>query len=406
MKIIFIRELNPFYESSASANRYEGLLKGLTDCGAEIEVYITGGYNCLSEYKEIKKLQTKNIKFIYLFHWINFQNIWLKRFSKYILVKFKRIVIDYKLRNIFKSNCQVIWLSNSVNILNSFNKYKHSIVGSSMIELNEYNDLYENETHYKSKIQYNNALREDLIFKNAIKNIDLIAIMTLTLMDHYKKMAKKDAKFFHLPMTVDFSRFNINPSEKFSILQPYIAYTGTFNNQKDGVDVLIKSFAKVANQYPTYKLYLAGFYYYDVEMQKKIISNYGLDDRIIYLGILDKEEIPSFLSNAELLVMARPNSRQAEGGFPTKLGEYLATGKPVCVTNVGEISNYLTDNFSAYIAEPGNVESFADAIYRALSNKKNSELIGFNGQKVALDNFSISVQSKRLYRFIENNINE
>ena len=50
--------------------------------------------------------------------------------------------------------------------------------------------------------------------------------------------------------------------------------------------------------------------------------------------------------------MARPDSRQARGGFPTKLGEYLATGKPVCVTKVGEITVYLEDNVSAFLAEP------------------------------------------------------
>ncbi len=59
-----------------------------------------------------------------------------------------------------------------------------------------------------------------------------------------------------------------------------------------------------------------------------------------------------------------PDSKQAQGGFPTKLGEYLATGNPVCATTVGEIPDYLVDGESVYFAVPGSVDSFADAMLR------------------------------------------
>ena len=49
-----------------------------------------------------------------------------------------------------------------------------------------------------------------------------------------------------------------------------------------------------------------------------------------------------------MLVLARPDNIQAKGGFPTKLGEYLATGNPVVVTKVGEIPNYLIDGVNAF----------------------------------------------------------
>jgi glycosyltransferase involved in cell wall biosynthesis len=68
---------------------------------------------------------------------------------------------------------------------------------------------------------------------------------------------------------------------------------------------------------------------------------------------------------------------------------------------VGEIPNYLEDNVSAFIAEPGSIDSFADVMYRALSDKDNAKRVGLNGRKVAEENFSVDVQAKRLVEFLK-----
>ena len=120
--------------------------------------------------------------------------------------------------------------------------------------------------------------------------------------------------------------------------------------------------------------------------------------------MLNKDQIPLFICNAELLVLSRPDSHQAQGGFPTKLGEYLATGKPVCVTKVGEIPNYLEDNVSAFLAEPGDVDSFTDAMDRALSNPEKAREVGLAGRDVAKKEFNSEIQAKRLADFLKQNL--
>ena len=401
MKILFIRSLNPYFESSASANRYSGLIDGLLEQGAEVTLVVTQGYNNFNEYKLKGKLEEgKNLEIKYLvptFH----HNIWLRRMNVYLLSNLFQFIINVRLRHYFSSNFDIVWLTYEKKILTSFCKYKEYVRGKALIELNEYNDLHQNEPNQENVWQKKLAEKENRVFLNALKKIDFLAVMTKTLIEHYKSLSKSDAKFFHLPMTVDMKRFLNIQTESFLYEKPYIAYTGTFNNQKDGVDVLIHAFARIADKYPNHKLYLAGFYYYDVPMQKELIEKYKLKDRVIYLDAIVKDKIPVFIKNAELLVMARPNSRQAQGGFPTKLGEYLATGNPVCATRVGEIPDYLEDNASAFMAEPGSVYSFADAMHRALSDKENAKRVGLNGRKIAEENFSVDLQSKRLLEFLE-----
>jgi glycosyltransferase involved in cell wall biosynthesis len=122
--------------------------------------------------------------------------------------------------------------------------------------------------------------------------------------------------------------------------------------------------------------------------------------KVFWMKEYPRDSIPSILKNASLLVLPRPASKQAQGGFPTKLGEYLATGNPVCSTTVGEISDYLVDGESVYFAEPGSVESFAGAMERALSDPIKAREVGLNGRKVAEKYFNKDIQAKILYDFL------
>lgn len=399
MKILFIRSQNPFFESSASANRFSGLLKGLMERGAKVTIFVTEGYNNLKEFKQ-KGIPhgMKNLKVKYSCTVFN-NNIWYRRFNAIILGKLIAAINKKYLRKYLRGLYDYIWLTKDVTALQAFLDNHDSITAKSMMELNEFHDIHKGVGTIGNAMQQAKAEAMDDVFCNAVKEVDYFAIMTMTLMEHYRKMAKPDARFVHLPMTVDLKRFQ-NVLDTVAYRKPYIAFTGTFNNAKDGVDVLIKSFGKIAAKYPDFHLYLAGFWHYDVPMQETLIKELRLTDRVTYLGVLDKDKVPAFVCNADLLVLSRPDSHQAQGGFPTKLGEYLATGNPVCVTKVGEIPDYLEDNVSAFMAAPRDADSFADAMDRALSNPENAKTVGIAGRRVAEKSFNLEIQSDKLYQFL------
>ena len=118
------------------------------------------------------------------------------------------------------------------------------------------------------------------------------------------------------------------------------------------------------------------------------------------LNGLSHKDAVRIMAGARCLVLARPDSLQARAGFPTKLGEYLALGRPVVVTKVGEIPRYLEDGVSAYLVEPGDVAGLAKKINEVFADPVLAEQIGISGREVALKNFDYKVHAEELRDWI------
>jgi glycosyltransferase involved in cell wall biosynthesis len=196
-------------------------------------------------------------------------------------------------------------------------------------------------------------------------------------------------------MIVDPSRF-ICPSKP-SNSHTLITYCGTLEGDKDGVPILLESFAKIAEEFPLLRLQLIGSLN-DKSTRLKVeslIKTLSLKNRVILFGSVNRDKIPELLCNSDILVLARPSNKQAEGGFPTKLGEYLATGNVVLITDVGEISLFLKDKKNAFISEPNSAEKFSQKLREALLNENRAQ-IGLEGKKLVFNEFNYLTQARAI----------
>ena len=231
------------------------------------------------------------------------------------------------------------------------------------------------------------------------KIFDGLIVMTKPLMDYFASKVKKSCKLIEVPMTVDLDRFAIEKSE--SPYGDYVAYCGNMAGNKDGVMNLIEAFDIASKKLKDVKLLLIGgsSSAEDLEKIKDFAKDKG-DGRIVFYGKASREDIPQLLVNAKALALARPSSLQSTGGFPTKLGEYLATTNPVVVTAVGDIPRFLNES-NSFIVAPDNNKAFAGQIEKIFNDYQSAQSIGKRGRKVAEENFNYKVQSPRVHNFIK-----
>lgn len=230
--------------------------------------------------------------------------------------------------------------------------------------------------------------------------LDGVFCISRFLIEFYKSHGMNQRKLLLLPSTVDAERFNHNFTSPLPF--KYILYCGSLTILKDGLNILIESFAKISEKFHDVNLVLIGRFYSgkDEKIIKDLIINLNLTERVVLLGLLPRTTIPAYLNNAEILTLARPKSMVADAGFPSKVTEYLATGRPVVVTKVGEIPEYLFDNQNAFLSEPDSVDGFAEKLDSVLSNYEFALKVGEEGKKLTSSIFNYNFQVKRMIEFI------
>lgn len=112
--------------------------------------------------------------------------------------------------------------------------------------------------------------------------------------------------------------------------------------------------------------------------------------------------IPEYYARASaLLIPLRPTIQDA-ARFPHKLGEYLASGRPIITTNFGEVKHYgFQDEETTLIAADYDPVSFSEKIQYVLNHPERARSIGLRGRTMGLENFDYKVLGHALKKFIE-----
>jgi glycosyltransferase involved in cell wall biosynthesis len=232
------------------------------------------------------------------------------------------------------------------------------------------------------------------------KSCDGILCISRFLVDFYSKHGIPGNKLFIVPSTVDKERFRLSIDAPLTF--EYILYCGGLTFLKDGVHILIESFAQISKKHQETNLVLIGKgdTVQDELSLKDLAKKFNITDRVFFLGFKSRSEIPAYLNNAKVLALARPRSLIAEAGFPSKLTEYLTTGVPVVVTEVGEIPVYLKNNENAFLSEPDSADAFAKRLDFVLDNYEFATEVAKKGKELTESIFSYKYQAKRVIEFI------
>ena len=127
-----------------------------------------------------------------------------------------------------------------------------------------------------------------------------------------------------------------------------------------------------------------------------IVAALDLRDDVVLTGWLGIDQVVAAMSAADVLVVPKIDDLINHAGFPTKIAEYLAMGKAVATSTVGDISRYLTNGEDAVLCEPGNSHDLAQALYRLLSDSNLREHLGRAARQTALRYFDYRASGQQI----------
>jgi glycosyltransferase involved in cell wall biosynthesis len=111
------------------------------------------------------------------------------------------------------------------------------------------------------------------------------------------------------------------------------------------------------------------------------------------------EEIPSFLSAADVVVVPQRDTPDTRGQVPAKLFDAMALGRPIVSTRVSMIPEILEG--CGLLVEAGDVSALGAAIARLLDDPGEAAALARRARERCVDRYSFSAARRDLFPLIE-----
>jgi glycosyltransferase involved in cell wall biosynthesis len=177
-----------------------------------------------------------------------------------------------------------------------------------------------------------------------------------------------------------------------------LMYAGGLSELK-GIPLLLAAMRQLESR--DYLLWITG----DGPLRSSVEAAAATDDRVTYWGFAPYPEVLRLMAEATVLI--NPHSTTHESAryvFPSKLIEYLATGKPVISTvSVPEVKEQY--GHVMYVVQEETPEALATQIrYAATLSPYELSLMGTRARSYVLAQKSWSIQGQRIAEFVRGNI--
>jgi glycosyltransferase involved in cell wall biosynthesis len=132
-------------------------------------------------------------------------------------------------------------------------------------------------------------------------------------------------------------------------------------------------------------------------VKKKLRKSEDLS-RVTFTGVISHKRVPVMLDACDILVSPHvPLVDSSEFfGSPTKLFEYMAMGKAIVASRLGQIGDVLSHNQTALLVEPGNAGELSLAVQQLADDAKLRERLGRAARECAMSHHTWQSNAARI----------
>lgn len=394
MKRIFICADRSFPRGDAGANRILYIAKALKKMNWDVLVVSIG--------KNEEKHLSSNKKY-YVYEGIKYHNI--KTSSQRIVRSIEHNFIDgIKVINKLKQykidkNDKVLIYSSSFKFTYSLLKFLNRINVKLACDVVEWHQPFQFKLG-KYDIRY--ILYRWCFDKLFPSSRNIISISNY-LTTHFNN---KGCNTITLPIYVDIKqRDNINHERDNNVLN--LIYPGN-PYRKDSLITMLKAINMLDKcEKKRIVLHLTGVskshLYKCIPNNEQLLDDLIDSRNVVVHSWMEYDELIKLYNCIDFAFIARPINIVTKANFPSKIPELMEKGIPPITNKVGDIINYLSNEFDSILYDGEDLQNCANAIKKAL-NLSNEEIYTMhkNARNTAIDKFDYNQCSHHLDEFFEN----
>jgi len=201
--------------------------------------------------------------------------------------------------------------------------------------------------------------------------VDTISVASEALRKRALSLGFRDKRIFEAHVGGDLESFhprvpNDTIRKKYNISGPIVLYLGQLHGGQYA-HLFVRAAKIVCQQHPephvTFMLVGGG---HNEGQIKNLIRETGVENNVLLTGLIPHHYVPEYVAAADLAVACFEDNDITKCKSPLKIVEYLAAGKAIVASDVGEVRNMLEGVGS--IVPPGDEKSLADEILRLIVN--------------------------------------
>ncbi len=378
MKSLKICLINPF--SKPAAIRQYNLAKSIAEQGHKVTL-ILPKFDKYSGYKDMPVKSSKNLEIIHPFQ-IRSKNLELSMIFYFTSLLRKTAWKKFDIVHGFRPTPFSGYMAYKI----SRRKRIPFVLEMGDIEWETMKAL---KTHPRYRIKIIKMLENFLI-----KRADGITTMSPTLSSYFEKMYGRKVKT--ITSGIDTKFFSSNNKnivlrkqlEKLVGNKKIMMYVGKLDKSSH-----VKDMIKVLDKVNNVGLVIVGEGNGKQELID-IASRLKVGDRCYFAGRVDHKNIPKYLNAADIL--AAPFAKDTVGAefiLNLKILEYMGMEKPIIVSKIGILKDFLKD--CAFLYNPGDIDDFAKQIKIIFSDKKKTNLVSKAARKKIL-NYDWKILAKEM----------
>jgi len=152
-----------------------------------------------------------------------------------------------------------------------------------------------------------------------------------------------------------------------------------------GQDLALQAFIKIKDEIPMAKLIIVGRDDYEKEFiaeMKKNIKEHNIEDRVIFTGMVEREEVIGWLKYSDIHVI--PVRFMNSGAVVV---ETWAAGTPVIQSDAVD-PNYVIEDENGFIFQRENIDALTEKMLKAFANKNKFKQMAEKGKDFVLENIT------------------
>lgn len=233
------------------------------------------------------------------------------------------------------------------------------------------------------------------------KYFDGVTVVSQVLKDECIAMGIPEERILELPYGCDIDMFKPMPrdeelAKKIGVENKRVVYVGSICELN--LRVLVEAMKKVVAEVPDAVL-LAVSPGWDLNKFRTFVTQLGLsEEKFVVLDRQPHELMPVLLSIADVVYAPNRFIKVDEARSPSRIGEYMAAGKPIVANAVGVVKEQLSNGGGSlvYSYDP---RELASRIIEILQDRELAKKMGMKAREKAEKIYSWSILARKLREF-------